>query len=190
MNDDLVSNTIEDVRQGLDQLKQFGLKSMQPWGEFFARFKPPKRWDQTSLEQRINTNYLHYRGNYLFVMVAVTLLHVVLAPVMALVLAVCVCGFILLAPPSGREVRVGQRLLSRNEGLVLASIGSLALLLWSGTLYRLLMVLSLGFAVCVAHMVLRPRTLGSKTNRFMEEAKVGFAQAQQQQQSQVRKRVY
>eukprot|EP01031_Cornospumella_fuschlensis_P002651 gene2651-3313_t len=51
-----------------EKIQVLGWKEMRPWSEFFASFKPPQ-FDSRHLEQRITTNFLHYRSNYVVISV-------------------------------------------------------------------------------------------------------------------------
>lgn len=57
---------LDDLGDAVEQLKRLGWKEQRPWPEFFAVFKPPE-WTANALEQRLATNLLYYRTNYLII---------------------------------------------------------------------------------------------------------------------------
>ena len=58
-----------------------GWRNIRPWGEFFAGFKLPQA-DCDLLKQRLATNLLHYRSNYLILCVGIFSVRSVLSTTM------------------------------------------------------------------------------------------------------------
>jgi hypothetical protein len=79
------------------QLKILGWKELRPWEEFFAVFKTPQL-TLTHLEQRITTNFLQYRSNYVCLCGVIICIQILRAPViiLTLILIVALCSCYLL----------------------------------------------------------------------------------------------
>ncbi|CAM9356259.1 unnamed protein product, partial [Pylaiella littoralis] len=152
------------------------LREMKGWGEFFARFKAPKTWNTKVLDERLTTNFVHYRGNYSVVAAGLLVIGIISNPYVLLAL---LCSALLLTFlfPTGdrpRAVRVGERTLESQERLAVAVIGVSCILGLTGAWYVLLLYGGAGVVLCLLHGVFRPRSIGSKASRVSAEAKAGF----------------
>ncbi|CAM9270582.1 unnamed protein product [Ectocarpus sp. 6 AP-2014] len=156
--------------------KGLRLKEMKGWGEFFARFKAPRAWNTKVLDERLTTNFLHYRGNYSVVAAGLLVVGIISNPYVLLALLCCALLLTFLFPTGEprRAVRVGDRTLERQERLAAAVIGASCILGLTGAWYILLFYGGAGVLLCLLHGVFRPRSIGSKTSRAAAEAQAGF----------------
>ena len=76
---------IEDVGVKIESFRLLINKECRSWQEFFAVLKPPQL-NLKHIEQRMMTNLLHYRVNYIVVCLVVYVLQIVFHPVMLLAL--------------------------------------------------------------------------------------------------------
>lgn len=59
---------IGEVKELMETLNKLGLKSPRPWREFATMpLKPPKKWTKQEVEERIQSNFLLYKANYLII---------------------------------------------------------------------------------------------------------------------------
>ena len=133
---------------------------LRSWGDFFAVLKPPQA-NLKHLEQRIVANALHYKVNYVALTAIIFSLEVLFHPFLLLalcaVLAFSCYTCIVMKKPivlggiiiNETGVKIGTVTISV---LFLAIIRQLEQLLWGA-------IVSL--VVCLAHMLLRPRSVTS-----------------------------
>lgn len=165
---DRILNEVEPL---LQQLQTLGWKEIRPWGEFFATFKAPQ-FAAKNLEQRVTTNALYYRSNYLAVCCGVLILQVLFAP-MILVSSIMIAGlYAYLIHVHKGAFRVGDIVFDRRGKSYLFLGLSLVIMFVSGTVYKVLWALIYSILLCGAHMIFRPRNVQSKANRAYEEMKL------------------
>lgn len=160
-------------------VNELGLKEIKPWGEFFARFKAPRAWNLNVLDERLTTNFLHYRGNYSVIAAGFLVLGIVsnVSVVLALLLSSVLLAFLYPLGESRRVVRVGNRVLESSERLAAAVIAIACILGLSGAWYVLLFYCGTGVFLCLIHAVFRPRSMRSKATRLSDDVKAsgGFS---------------
>ncbi len=176
---------IDEIEPSLHDLQQLGWKEMRPWSDFFATFKAPQ-FQFKHLEQRVVTNVLHYRTNYIFLCLGVLALQVLMAP-MIIVSAITIAGlWAYLFVIHKNSITVGDIVLDATKKKLLFGGCACFLMVTTGTLERLLWTMIYSIFLCGSHMVFRPRSVSSKANRVYEEAKLngisietvfGFAEA-------------
>ena len=94
LSDALGSEKVTESRDDIESFMiNFWLMNSRPWNEFFAVFKPPQ-WNYGLIEQRISTNCLHYRSNYILLCVGIFAVRMVFSPLMLLNLMICAAGAI------------------------------------------------------------------------------------------------
>jgi hypothetical protein len=81
----------EEIGYAIEQIKIFGWKDLRSWSEFLHVFKIPIL-QRKNLEQRIVTNFLHYRSNYFVICLVLFVLRIIFAPYLLLALF-CVVSF-------------------------------------------------------------------------------------------------
>jgi hypothetical protein len=81
----------EEIGYAIEQIRIFGWKDLRSWTEFLHVFKIPIL-QRKNLEQRIVTNFLHYRSNYFVICMVLLLLRILFAPYLLLALF-CVISF-------------------------------------------------------------------------------------------------
>lgn len=166
---------MEEIQSLVQVLQELGWKELRPWSEFFATFKAPQ-FNPKHLEQRMTTNFLHYRSNYVLLSVGILLLQILLKPliIMSSLVIAGLCYYLLVIHK--KTLLVGEFIID-VQGKQYICIGiSILILVLSGTLERLLWTLIYCILVCGLHMVFRPRSVSSKANRMYEEVKLnGYA---------------
>lgn len=172
LGDHATETVLHEINGLYQQAKILGWKELRPWDEFFGAFKPPQmNWKH--LEQRLTTNMLHYRSNYISVCGIVMCVQIIRAPVVLLTLVLiatmCTYGLLIVKGP----VRVGDTVLSETVKRSVCAVVSIVLLAVTGTLEHLIWSILYCVALCGLHLLLRPRSVTSKTNRVFEEAKLG-----------------
>merc|ERR1711920_272528 len=140
------------------------LREQRPWAEFFDRFLWPEH-----LNQRVNTNLMYYRGNYILLCAGLVLLHMLMRPEMLLV-GTMAAGLPVLALSWGEATvpLLGQPFDS-TQRLVAASLASALLLHWSGYVWELLGLAGTCSGLVLAHATFRARSISSRWKFFNEQ---------------------
>jgi hypothetical protein len=173
---DLVGNrNTDEMLQELyalyQQLQVIGWKEMRPWPEFFQTFKPPQ-FTAKNLEQRVTTNFLHYRSNYLAICAGVLIFQILFSPIILLT-AVAIFGmYTYLLQLHKGALKIGEVVLDQNGKRYLFLGLSVFILLVSGTAFKILWAILYSLLLCGAHMIFRPRSVSSKANKAYEEMKL------------------
>jgi hypothetical protein len=144
---------------------------MRPWSEFVAIFKPPQ-FNGKYIEQRMTTNILYYRTNYLIIAAIISILRILFSPFLIITLLIC-CSFtfyakyILKAPLKIGEITINEE----QKNLSIVGINVLTLLVM-GALVEIIWMFIYSATICLFHMLLRPRSVSAKTNKSYEEFKI------------------
>ena len=167
---DLVGETeFKELAHGAaDLLEKMG--KLQPWSEFFVGFKPPQP-DRKYIEQRISTNLVHYRSNYIVICCIVTLLQLILSPLLLLILVIYLCGvfyFLFVMKPS--HIQIGEVTITSQGKRYISLVILVILLAITGGFVKLAWTCIYCWILCSIHMVFKPRhstavsgTQGNKT---------------------------
>jgi hypothetical protein len=163
---------VEEIGLHVESFRLLINKESRSWQEFFAVLKPPQL-NFKHVEQRMTTNLVHYRVNYMVICLVVYVLQILFHPVLLVallaVMAFCFYSVFILRKP----LILGESIIINENGvkvltvcvsiIFLALVGSLEQLLW-GSIYSLI--------ICTLHMLLRPRSVTSKTNLMYEQMRV------------------
>jgi len=163
---------VEEIGLHVESFRLLINKESRSWQEFFAVLKPPQL-NFKHVEQRMTTNLVHYRVNYMVICLVVYVLQILFHPVLLIallaVMAFCFYSVFILRKP----LILGESIIINENGvkvltvcvsiIFLALVGSLEQLLW-GSIYSLI--------ICTLHMLLRPRSVTSKTNLMYEQMRV------------------
>ena len=125
---------IEDVNEFIENVKLLGYAELKPWGEFLSAMKPPVQWDAKHLEQRITTNFLYYRTNYLFICAGVLLLRIVFSPFILFTLLLVAVLFAYVMFIMKKQLAFGEYIIDSQKKLLGCSLVSLLFLSLTGTL--------------------------------------------------------
>lgn len=155
----------------IQQLQTLGWKEIKPWSEFFATFKAPQL-NSKNIEQRLMTNLLYYRSNYLAICVGVLLLQILFAPMILISSGVIFALYTYMVHIHKGSFRIGDVVLDQTGKRYACGTLSLLILFLSGTVYKILWAVIYSVLLCGAHMVFRPRNVQSKANRAYEEMKL------------------
>jgi hypothetical protein len=170
LNEKQLRDIGEDFVKFSDRFNEHFWHQLRPWQEFFGTFKLPQR-DMKNIEQRLSTNWLHYRSNYICICAVITMLQIIFAPVVFLVLVICigVCMYFLLIRK--KPIEVGNVEIDDKMKLYGCSGFSFLVMALSGVMVKLLWVAIYGVVLCSVHMLLRPRSVSSKTDKLYEDMK-------------------
>lgn len=165
---------LEEMNLLFEQAKTLGYKEMRPWTEFFGGFKPPQM-NVRHIEQRVTTNFLHYRSNYFMICLGLLLLQIIFAPMIifstALVAAFCTYMLFIHKKP----FYIGEIVIDDRAKMTICGVFSVLLLVLTGTLEHLIWCVLYITVLCGGHMLFRPRSVSSKSNKVYEELKLnGF----------------
>eukprot|EP00761_Pharyngomonas_kirbyi_P007248 gb/GECH01007258.1/.p1 GENE.gb/GECH01007258.1/~~gb/GECH01007258.1/.p1 ORF type:complete len:232 (+),score=46.89 gb/GECH01007258.1/:1-696(+) len=147
------------------------IEPAKPWGEFFAKFTPPK--DLDSLYDRIQTNFMYYQRNYLFVAGFFSLFAIFSKPQLLLVIPtlIAIWYFVLLAI-SKKRIRIsGSFTVSREIIGIAAIIVSILLMIFSKVMFAFLLTTGISSFFILLHAILRSRNLKSATKNFTGKIK-------------------
>lgn len=165
----------EEIGHAIELVREHGWKDLRSATEFFSVFKTPQL-NKKNLEQRVITNFLHYRSNYATICMGIFLFRIVFAPFLLLCIAVVasLCAYVLIV--INKPITVGEIVINDHGKKVICGIGSLVFLAMCGALERLLWTMLYCIVLCTLHMVFRPRSVTSKSGKLYDELKLtGFS---------------
>ena len=165
---------IEELNSLFEQIKILVWKELRPWGEFFAVFKLPQ-FNVRHLTQRISTNLIHYKSNYIIVCSTIFLVQILLSPLLLLTLITIVLfsGYFILLYK--KPITLGEITLNDSVKKFLSGFGSVILLSITGTLEHLIWSILYCLTICALHLLFRPRSVTSKSNKLYEQLELnGF----------------
>jgi hypothetical protein len=111
---------VSEMQEFTEKLNKYGLKSPRPWQEFGSGFKTPK--NKQDFEERVQTNFMLYRANYIVLLAGVMSWSVIISPLNMAVLLVCAGVFaMLLGWP--RPLEVVGRVLTPRDKMIIAGGG-------------------------------------------------------------------
>lgn len=162
---------LDEIEYLIEQIKIIGWKEIKPWNEFVHGFKLPTL-KYKHVEQRILTNLLHYRSNYLFICVVVMLLQLIFHPIaMFSIIMVSFLSFYVLIVMK-QPIMISDVILSYKHKQILTSLVSIIILVITGALTAITWTIIYCIAICGLHMLFRPRSITSKANKAYEEIKL------------------
>jgi PRA1 family protein len=166
----------EEMGTILEQIKSLGYKEMRSWNEFFAVLKPPSSWSYKNVEQRLLTNLVHYRSNYMAICAGLFGIRIIFAPYILLAL-ICVVAFaVYLLIIVNKPIVVGEFAIDDRMKQGIVAVTTSVFLALCGALERLLWTIVYCILICGLHMVFRPRSVTSKTGKPYDEIKLsGFS---------------
>lgn len=152
---------ISEIKEFAEKLNKNGLKSPRPWQEFGSGFRPPK--NKQEIEERLQTNFMLYRANYIVLLGAIMIWSVIMSPFSMAVLLVCAGAFaLLLGWP--RPLEVLGRVLTPRDKMMVASGFSFLFLLATGAMTLLIWSFLFGIMVAVTHMAFKCRSPGHRNS--------------------------
>jgi hypothetical protein len=161
----------EELNVLFEQLKVLGWREVRPWSEFFGAFKLPEM-TSSHLQERVVTNFLHYRSNYAVICAVLLLLQVFLCPMLIVVvpLTIIICCYILLVHK--RNIKIGDITINAAGKKTFCAIFCPFFFAITGILERLVWIVIYVVFTAGLHMVLRPRNMSAKANKVYEEMKL------------------
>lgn len=165
----------EEIGYAIEQIRGYGWKDLRSMSEFLSVFKVPQM-HKKNLEQRIITNFLHYRSNYIAICIGLFLLRIIFAPFLLLSITCVIAFSMYLLVVINKPIVLGDFTISENGKRVTCAVISLIFLAMCGALERLLWTMLYSIVLCVLHMVFRPRSVTSKSGKLYDELKLtGFS---------------
>ena len=165
----------KEIGYAMVYMREHGWKELRSISEFFSIFKLPQL-HKKNIEERVITNFLHYRSNYIAISIGLFLMRLLYAPFLLLsVLCVLLfCSYMLVF--MNKPLIIGDLTISDNGKRIICSITSLVFLAMCGALERLLWTILYCVVVCALHMFFRPRSVTSKSGKLYDELKLtGFS---------------
>ena len=139
------------------------LQEQRPWNEFFERFLWPEH-----LQERLQTNLLYYRGNYLVICAGVSTVGILLQPTL-LVVAGLVGAAVYGAAEWGDEPVPGlNQRLTFEQRMCGAAFASAALVNYSGALDKVARIFILCAGLVLGHGAMRARSIAARWTFFKE----------------------
>mmetsp|Transcript_4649 Transcript_4649/g.7027 ORF Transcript_4649/g.7027 Transcript_4649/m.7027 type:complete len:210 (+) Transcript_4649:118-747(+) len=162
-----------ELRSMASELKAIGWRNMKPWGEFFEKFKAPKDWSKMIVEERIKTNFLHFRGNYIALLLGSLCLTIVYYPILLLATLFTIPLLAFLFPPmeSSRRVVINGKPLKFTQRKIIAGVWCSFVCFTTGVIFKVIYPVSVTALLCLGHALFRPRNLKSKANKLGEDLK-------------------
>jgi len=154
----------------LQRLKEL-VNSTKAWSDFFAVLKIPSA-NRKHIEQRISTNLMHYRSNYFAILSLLVLFQIVAHPVLLLALLVVALflfySLCILKPP----LVLSPTVIINQQGCNIAvSVCVFVFFTLCGVLERIIWTCIYWFVLSFSHMLLRPRSVTSKTSDSLYDEK-------------------
>jgi hypothetical protein len=165
----LTQEVLNEAYHTFDKVSMLLLKECRPWTEFIAAFKTPQL-NFRHLEQRIITNLLHYRSNYVFVFLIVFCLQILLSPYILLTLVLVLSIWLYFLLGYKNSILIGDITIENTGKKIISSVISLILLSLTGYLERVLWSVLIPSFLCFLHMTFRPRSVTSKLHKYDNEA--------------------
>lgn len=132
---------------------------IQPWSDFFTGFKPPQP-DKKYIEQRISTNFVHFRSNYIIINCIITFIIFLFSPLLLFILLLYFCAtfyFLFVMKPA--HIQIGELSIT-SKGKRYISIGVLlVILLLTGGLQKLAWIALYTFVIISLHAIFKPRNI-------------------------------
>merc|ERR1711977_223051 len=149
----ILSDPVGAFRMVKTTLTKLGWAELRPWKEFWqsGEFKRP-----SNLEDRVTTNFIYYRSNYVIVVIGALILSVMSCPTTIVMLLI------------GLVASALALVLSENTGVAATVLGLTALI--SGR--RLLLGLLVGLVLVLLHVVFRTRSIRSRLSATIDEHRI------------------
>lgn len=165
---------IEEINLFYEKIVQL-LKELRTWNEFFNSFKLPQ-FNFKHTEQRISTNCLHYFSNYVLICIILLCLQLIMSPILIIILpfVFLICFYIIVIYK--KPISFGKFIISDSMKRTFCIVLALFLLTICNMLERLIWYSIYCIIICGLHMLTRPRSVTSKTNKVYQELKLnGFS---------------
>lgn len=175
IGDKASTDVMEQLHEFWSACKAIGWKDMRPWSEFFGAFKVPQL-NLRHMEQRMTTNLLHYRSNYLSVFLVLFVLNCLYKPSLFFTVLTCTWLFIAAFVLVKKNMHIGDVIIKRSHRLYLCISLTIFMLLVTSTLESLLWFFLVSISVIILHAMFRPRSVSSKAGKAYDEMKLnGFS---------------
>lgn len=150
-----------------------GWKETRPWHEFFAAFKPVEL-NYHYVTQRVTTNVLHYRSNYLFIAIVVLLIRIIFSPLLFITLLLCAGLWYYAFVIHDQAFVAGDLVIDGSKKAVASGVLTFILLALTGSITTLMWSFVIILLINGLHALFRPRSIASRTNYVYEDAKYSW----------------
>ncbi len=157
----------------VDAVKVLGWKEARPWHEFFATFKPPEL-NFNNITQRVTTNLLHYRSNYVIITALIMLLRIVFSPLLLVSICICIGFFYYCFIIHNEPFIFGDIKVDGSMKITLCAVLSFIFLALTGSLENIIWGVLAAFILCGLHTVFRPRNIAARANFVYEDTKLSW----------------
>jgi len=171
LGDRKTDEILSELQSLAEDIQTLGWKELRPWSEFFGNFKAPE-FTSKILEERVVTNLLYYRSNYVVLCFGILCLQILFSPIILLSFFLVFGVFAYLCHFHRSVLQIGDFKFD-NTGKQYIAIGiSAFVLIVTGTITSLLWTLIYSLFLCGLHLLFRPRNISSKANKVYEEMKL------------------
>jgi hypothetical protein len=164
---------IDELWVVVDQLKVLGWKEVRPWHEFFATFKPIEL-NQDYITQRLTTNLLQYRSNYIVIAAVILLVKIIFSPILLFSLLLCAALWYYAFVVHNRPIQLGNFAVDGTMKITACGVISFILLVITGSLESIVWGLFVVLVIVFLHALFRPRSISSRANYVYEDIKVSW----------------
>ena len=141
------------------------LREQKPWSEFFEKFLWPEH-----LDERLQTNLLYYRANYLVVTGGVVIVALLLQP--ALLLCAVLCSVLIVGAAAFTEPVPGlDAPLALPQRLAVGCLGAAWVVNATGHAPAVARICVVATGLTLAHATFRARTMASRWHNFVQDLK-------------------
>ena len=139
------------------------LREQRPWNEFAERFMAPEH-----LGERVQTNLLYYRGNYLVMCGGVCAVGILVQPTLLVVAGLVGAAFYGAAEWGDAPVPGLEQRFDFQQRMCAAGLASAALVNYSGVLDKVARIGLVCAALVLGHAAFRARSIAARWSFFKE----------------------
>ncbi|GKA41575.1 PRA1 family protein F3-like protein [Tanacetum coccineum] len=143
---------IEYLSRAKQRIKS-GLGHRRPWKQMFSSLNAPH--GASDALSRIKSNLAYFRMNYAIIILVILFLSLLFHPVSLIVFVVMMCAWLFLYFLRDEPLTILGRTIDDRTVLVLLSVVTVGLLLFTGATWNIVSSVLIGFAVVLVHAVLR-----------------------------------
>jgi hypothetical protein len=168
-----MQDLLEEFLSSVERVKVLGWKETRPWHDFFATFKPVEL-NHHYVSQRVTTNMVHYRSNYLLIAVLVLLIRIIFSPLLLITLCVCggICYYAFIV--HDRSFVFGDIEIDGSKKAIACAVLTFTLLALTGSITSLMWTFVIVLLINGLHALFRPRSISARTEYAYEDAKYSW----------------
>jgi hypothetical protein len=129
-----------------------------------------------NISQRVGTNLLHYRSNYIFIAAVVMLVKIIFSPLLLISLCICAGFFYYAFVIHNEPFTFGENMrVDGSSKAVVCGVVSFIFLALTGSLENMVWGALTVILLCGFHAILRPRSIAARVNYVYEDTKLSFS---------------